>query len=58
MGTFTFRVRLPDGSIQVATITVLNLETVCEKFKNAGVEILKILQRPFNIKEFERKFVW
>jgi len=56
MGTYTFRVRLPDGSLNVATITVLNLEAVCESFKKAGVDILKIFQRPLDIKEFERKF--
>jgi hypothetical protein len=58
MGTFTFRVRLPDGTIKVATITVMDLELICAKFASKGIEVIKILKRPFNNEEFDRKFVW
>lgn len=58
MGTFTFRLRLPDGSLSVSTITVLDLEHIVTKFKEMGADVLKIIEKPFDNEEFIRKFIW
>ncbi len=58
MGTFTFKLRLADGSLSVSTLTVLNLDRIVTKFKETGADVLKITEQPLDNEEFRRKFIW
>jgi len=58
MGTYTFTVKKPDGTLSVTTVTVLDLENVALNLKKRGAEIQKIIEKPFDLEEFRRKFIF